>query len=88
MTIDVKGELSEEEIEAMNEFQSAKIKFQERSKQLDVLEILSPPSITKEECKENKEAYIRKSNSLFKNSIISRKCLIKLIFLFFLNFFR
>ena len=87
MTVDEKGELSEEEIEAMNEIESAHLKFQEKSKPLDSLEILSAPSKIKEECKDNQEAYIRNSNSLFKNSIMMRKCMITLIFFLFFKFF-
>ena len=79
MTVDVKGELSEEEKEAIREAESQKMKKQD--KLIDSLEISAPgvnrhAESQREENKENEELGKRRSNSnsLFRNSLLMRKC--------------
>jgi len=76
VTVDVKGELSEEEREAIKEVEKQKLKMQEKSKILDSLEIIAPGVNrgTKEEVKDNEEDLRKRSNSLYRNSLLMRKC--------------
>ena len=92
MTVEVKGELSEEEKEAIRELEKAKISLQEQhSKHLvDSLEIIAPAinnvrySLNKEENKEFDEGIIKRSNSLYRNSLTNRKCEFYWFFWFFI----
>lgn len=87
VTVDVKGEISEEEREAIKDMERS-IKKLEQQKKLESLEIIAPPGVNREiteENKENEEDYIAKrSATAFRNSLLTRKC--KVLFRILVNF--
>lgn len=77
VTVDVKGEISEEEREAIRDMERS-IKKLEQQNKLESLEIIAPPGVNRdlaEENKENEEDFIgKRSLNAFRNSLLTRKC--------------
>lgn len=75
----MKGELTEEEKEAIREMEKSIKKLEQQSKHLESLEIIAPPGVNKdvfEEIKEKEEPYTSKQSlKEFRNSLLTRKCI-------------